>query len=130
MAAMSSVLFAAIVDTLLPGGEVADDVSLPPASAIIDAGQPLPPEIMAAAGAGFAGLDAAGREVLLAEIALALPMHWQALLKAVLENYYSDPRILRAFHWRAEPPQPGGHELPECDWSILDQVKARKPFWR
>lgn len=127
---MSSILCAAIVDTLLPGGEVADDVSLPPGSAIIDADRLLPAEIIAAAGAGFAGMDAAGREVLLAEIALALPMHWQALLKAVLEAYYSDPRILRAFHWRAEPPQPEGHDLPECDWSILDQVKARKPFWR
>ncbi len=127
---MSSILCAAIVDTLLPGGEVTDNVSLPTASAIIDADRLLPPEIMAAAGAGFAGLDAAGREARLAEIALALPMHWQALLKAVLENYYSDPCILRAFRWRAEPPQPGGHDLPEVDWSILDQVKARKPFWR
>ena len=130
MAAMSSVLCAAIIDTMVPGGEVADDVSLPPASAIIDADRLLQPEIVAAAGAGFAGLDAAGREALLAEIALALPTQWQALLKAVLETYYSDPRILRAFHWRAEPPQPEGHDLPDCNWSILDQVKARRPFWR
>ena len=127
---MSSVLCAAIIDTMVPGGSVTDDVSLPPASAIIAAGQLVPPEIMAAAGAGFGGLDAAGREARLAEIALALPTQWQALLKAVLETYYSDPRILRAFNWRAEPPQPEGHDLPECDWSILDQVKVRKPFWR
>ena len=127
---MSSVLFAAIFDTMVPGGEVTDDVSLPPASAIIHAGQLLPPEIVAAAGAGFAGMDAAGREARLAEIALALPTRWQVLLKSVLETYYSNPRILRAFHWRAEPPQPEGHDLPEDDWSILNQVKARKPFWR
>ena len=31
---------------------------------------------------------------------------------------------------KSTPPFPGGHEIEEGDWSLLDPVKARAPFYR
>ena len=48
----------------------------------------------------------------------------------LLAAYYSHPQVIAAFGWRIEPPQPLGHELEPFDESLLEQVKARPPFWR
>ena len=31
---------------------------------------------------------------------------------------------------KSTPPFPGGHEIEQGDWNLLDPVKARAPFYR
>ena len=44
--------------------------------------------------------------------------------------YYQDGRVLESIDLKSTPPFPGGHEIEEGDWSLLDPVKARAPFYR
>src|SRR5882672_10727401 len=53
-----------------------------------------------------------------------------ALGRAVLQCYYRDDRVMRALGREPRPPFPKGHVLEQGDWSLLDPVKARAPFWR
>ena len=50
--------------------------------------------------------------------------------RVMLAAYYRDDRVVRALGREARAPFPKGHVLPEGDWSLLDAVKARPPFWR
>lgn len=53
-----------------------------------------------------------------------------ALTRVVLLCYYRDDRVMRSLGLEPRPPFPKGHELEQGDWSLLDPVRARKPFWR
>lgn len=44
--------------------------------------------------------------------------------------YYEDGRVLQSIDLKSTPPFPGGHEIEPGDWSLLDPVKARAPFYR
>ena len=48
----------------------------------------------------------------------------------VIQSYYQDPRVLTAHGQSARPPFPLGHDVESGDWSLLDQVKQRTPFYR
>ena len=48
----------------------------------------------------------------------------------IMQSYYQDPRVLSAHGQSARPPFPLGHDVESGDWSLLDQVKQRKPFYR
>ena len=48
----------------------------------------------------------------------------------VMQAYYQDPRVLTAHGQSARPPFPLGHDVEPGDWSLLDQVKQRTPFYR
>jgi hypothetical protein len=48
----------------------------------------------------------------------------------VMQSYYQDPRVLKAAGLSARPPFPLGHEVESGDWSLLEPVKARDPFYR
>ncbi|MBC8272851.1 MAG: hypothetical protein H8E49_12510 [Gammaproteobacteria bacterium] len=48
----------------------------------------------------------------------------------VMQSYYQDPRVLTAHGQSARPPFPLGHDVESGDWSLLDQVKQRTPFYR
>ncbi len=48
----------------------------------------------------------------------------------VLQSYYQSPKVLRALNLADRPPFPQGHEVQTGDWSLLDSVKTRKPFYR
>jgi hypothetical protein len=82
------------------------------------------------AGGQFAALDAARR----AEVAAKLRADGGAaigvLTRIVLLCYYRDDRVMSSLGLEARPPFPKGHELEQGDWSLLDPVRARKPFWR
>jgi len=52
------------------------------------------------------------------------------LTRIVLLCYYRDDRVMASLGLEARPPFPRGHELEQGDWSLLDPVRARKPFWR
>ena len=53
-----------------------------------------------------------------------------ALTRVVLLCYYRDDRVMRALGQEPRPPFPKGHTVEQGDWSLLDPVKARAPFWR
>jgi hypothetical protein len=82
------------------------------------------------AGGPFAVLDAARR----ADVAATLRAEGGAsvgvLSRIVLLCYYRDDRVMASLGLEARPPYPKGHEVEQGDWSLLDPVRARKPFWR
>jgi hypothetical protein len=53
-----------------------------------------------------------------------------ALGRLVTAAYYRDDRVLVAIGHEARSPFPKGYEIDQGDWSLLDKVRARPPFWR
>jgi hypothetical protein len=53
-----------------------------------------------------------------------------ALGRVILQCYYRDDRVLHSLGVEPRPPFPKGHELEQGDWSLLDPVRKRAPFWR
>jgi hypothetical protein len=53
-----------------------------------------------------------------------------ALGRVVAAAYYRDDRVLVALGLEARSPFPKGHEVEQGDWSLLDPVRRRAPFWR
>ncbi len=53
-----------------------------------------------------------------------------AIARAVLQCYYRDDRVMRALGQEPRSPFPKGHVIEQGDWSLLDPVKKRAPFWR
>jgi hypothetical protein len=82
------------------------------------------------AGRPLAALDPSRRE--------AVALEWRArggaaaatLSRVVLQCYYRDDRVVRSLGLEPRPPYPQGHVLEDGDWSLLDPVRARPPFWR
>ncbi len=78
----------------------------------------------------FAALDASRRAELAAQLRAGGGMPVRVLTRLVLLCYYRDDRVLVSLGVEARPPFPKGHEIEQGDWSLLDVVRARKPFWR
>jgi hypothetical protein len=57
-----------------------------------------------------------------------LPLH--AIARVVLQCYYRDDRVMRSLGQEPRSPFPKGHVIEQGDWSLLDPVKQRAPFWR
>lgn len=126
----------ALADTLLPadearacpgGGEVAAVVAALAAHA-----EPLD-RVEALCGPGFAQATDAVRRDRLLDVESKAPDAVRALATAALHAWCADARVLESFGWRAEPPQPGGHAMPETDqqtWNRLARVRARGAIWR
>ncbi len=54
----------------------------------------------------------------------------RAMMQIVAQSYYQDAQVLTALGMAARPPFPQGHEVEDGDWTLLDPVKARAPFYR
>ncbi|MBX3482003.1 hypothetical protein [Phenylobacterium sp.] len=52
------------------------------------------------------------------------------LLTAVLQAYYTDPRVLRSLGKSPDPPFPHGNDIAQGDWTLLDPVRSRPPLYR
>lgn len=79
---------------------------------------------------GYAAAPATTR-VALAETALGTRAPGFGLLMTLLlQAYYQDDRVMQSLGMEPRPPFPKGYEVPEGDWSLLDPVRARAPFWR
>jgi len=52
------------------------------------------------------------------------------LTRIVLLCYYRDDRVMSSLGLEVRPPFPKGHIVEQGDWSLLDLVRSRKPFWR
>jgi len=84
----------------------------------------------ALAGGPFAALDAARRGAVAAQLRADGGSPVRVLTRIVLLCYYRDDRVMLSLGLEARAPFPKGHVLEQGDWSLLDPVRARKPFWR
>jgi hypothetical protein len=82
------------------------------------------------AGGPAAKLDAARRGEVAAQLRAEGGAAINVLTRIVLLCYYRDDRVMVSLGLEARPPFPKGHELEQGDWSLLDPVRVRKPFWR
>ncbi|HEX2646781.1 MAG TPA: hypothetical protein VHO95_06110 [Candidatus Dormibacteraeota bacterium] len=82
------------------------------------------------ASAPLANLDPARREAVAMELRATGGAALATLTRVVLQCYYRDDRVVRSLGLEPRPPYPKGHVLEDGDWSLLDPVRARPPFWR
>ena len=82
------------------------------------------------AGGPFTGLDAARRAEVAATLRAEGGSPVRVLTRIVMLCYYRDDRVMVSLGLEARPPFPKGHVLEQGDWSLLDPVRARQPFWR
>lgn len=82
------------------------------------------------AGGLFAALDATRRAEVAAQLRAEGGSAVGVLTRVVLLCYYRDDRVMVSLGLEVRPPFPKGHVIEQGDWSLLDPVRARKPFWR
>jgi hypothetical protein len=82
------------------------------------------------AGGQFAALDVTRRAEVAAKLREDGGGAVGVLTRIVLLCYYRDDRVMASLGLEARPPFPKGHEIEQGDWSLLDPVRARQPFWR
>jgi hypothetical protein len=78
----------------------------------------------------FAGMDRDRREALINDYYASGGAPAVALGRVIVGAYYRDDRVLLALGLEARPPFPKGYDLEQGDWSLLDVVRKRTPFWR
>ena len=95
---------------------------------------PLVREALAAVAAksagAFAGLDRDGREALINDYYASGGAPAVTLGRVIVGAYYRDDRVLLALGMEARSPFPKGYTVEQGDWSLLDAVRKRAPFWR
>jgi hypothetical protein len=136
---------AALLDELVPPAE---DAGLPGAGELglaASVGEELRTRLGAALREALRTLDARAREAGVegfatlarearAEVLRALEARAPGLLAGLAlptyVAYYQQPRVLEALGLEPRPPFPKGHAVPPTDFSILDPVRRRAPFYR
>jgi hypothetical protein len=93
-------------------------------------GRDLPAVRIAISALRIDGVDDARAEAMIQDFLGTPSPEAAALSRAVLQCYYRDDRVLAAIGHEARPPYPGGHVIEQGDWSVLDPVRTRPPFWR
>jgi hypothetical protein len=86
--------------------------------------------IMRESGGDFAGLDRDRREAFINDYHARGGAPAMALGRVILAAYYRDDRVLISLGLEARSPFPKGHTVEQGDWSLLDPVRRRAPFWR
>jgi hypothetical protein len=82
------------------------------------------------AGGVFAELEPSRREAVAARLHEAGGDALMYLTRIVLQCYYRDDRVMRSLGLEVRPPFPKGFEVEQGDWSLLDPVRVRPPFFR
>ncbi len=82
------------------------------------------------AGGAFAALDPAQRVEVAAKLRADGGRPVGVIARIVLLCYYRDDRVMVSLGLEPRAPFPKGHVVEQGDWSLLDPVRARKPFWR
>lgn len=86
--------------------------------------------LCALADGSFAALDGARRVTVAGALRAQGGSDIGAVSRVVLFCYYRDDRVMRSLGMEPGPPFPKGYEVEQGDWSLLDVVRERKPFWR
>ena len=76
----------------------------------------------------FSNLDKADKITLLKDTTNSNFLNRMIMYTA--ECYYADGRVLESINLKSTPPFPGGYELEQGDWSLLDPVRKRKPLYK
>lgn len=82
------------------------------------------------AGGTFADLPPERRLVVANQLRAEGGQPLAALTRLVLLCYYRDDRVMRSLGQEPRPPFPLGHVVEQGDWSLLDPVRTRAPFYR
>jgi len=82
------------------------------------------------AGGAFADIPPERRLIVANELRAEGGLAVAALTRVVLLCYYRDDRVMRSLGQEPRPPFPIGHDVEQGDWSLLDPVKKRAPFYR
>jgi Gluconate 2-dehydrogenase subunit 3 len=80
--------------------------------------------------AAFADLTAAQRDGIVAAFRETQAADAQLIAALVTQCYYRDDRVMRSLGMELRPPHPLGYTAPQGDWSLLDTVRQRAPFFR
>jgi hypothetical protein len=86
--------------------------------------------IAAKSGGAFAGMTQDAREALINDYYASGGLPAATLGRVILAAYYRDDRVLLAVGHEARAPFPKGYVVEQGDWSLLDNVRSRAPFWR
>jgi hypothetical protein len=86
--------------------------------------------LVSLAGGDFAALPNAHRAEIAARFKNEGGAPLFALNRLVLLCYYRDDRVMLSLGQEPRPPFPKGHFVEQGDWSLLEPVKRRAPFWR
>jgi len=81
-------------------------------------------------GGVFADLDRPRRDAVAARLRETGGDALMYLTRIVLQCYYRDDRVMRSLGLEVRPPFPKGFEVEQGDWSLLEPVRARPPFFR
>jgi hypothetical protein len=60
----------------------------------------------------------------------AYPAFFQIFESQVIQVYYANSVVLTSLGVNAPSPYPRGYDVEETDWSLLDPVRGREPFYR
>ncbi len=82
------------------------------------------------AGGAIATLDAPRRFEVAAKLRAQGGTPVAVLTRIVLLCYYRDERVMLSLGLEVRAPFPKGHVVEQGDWSLLDPVRTRTPFWR
>ena len=82
------------------------------------------------AGGGFAELGVGQRMAAAAALRETGGEPLAALTRVVAQCYYRDDRVMQSLGMEVRPAFPKGFEVEQGDWSLLDPVRARAPFYR
>jgi hypothetical protein len=86
--------------------------------------------LRALSGGSFAAQDPGRRAEVAASLRAERDTGLSVLTRIVLLCYYRDDRVMLSLGLEPRPPFPRGHEIEQGDWSLLDPVRKRAPFWR
>jgi Gluconate 2-dehydrogenase subunit 3 len=80
--------------------------------------------------AGFADLPAARRDDIVEAFRAAHAADADLIAALTAQCYYRDDRVVRSLGMELRPPHPLGYTVDQGDWSLLDPVRRRQPFFR
>ena len=86
--------------------------------------------VRALAGGAFVALDAVRRTEIGTRLRAEGGRELGVFTRVVLLCYYRDDRVMLSLGLEPRAPFPKGHVLEQGDWSLLDPVRQRNPFWR
>lgn len=81
-------------------------------------------------GGPLTAVDAAHRTEVAAKLRAEGGVPVSVLTRIVMLCYYRDERVMLSLGLEPRAPFPKGHIVEQGDWSLLDPVRARNPFWR
>jgi len=81
-------------------------------------------------GGVFADLPPAQRDAVATRLREQGSTALMMLSRIILLCYYRDDRVMRSLEMELRPPFPKGFEVEQGDWSLLDPVRQRAPFYR